>query len=96
MALVELSLGTMDGLAPTVEVDALAGPAVNVTVAVCVTSTPSLVSVASNTTGPAVVDLTLKVATPELSEVREAGEIVGAPGPDVFASVTVFPLAGLL
>jgi len=64
---------------------------VNVTVAVCVIVTLSVVSVAVKTSAPAVVDFTVNVTTPEASLGPDAGLIVGVPGPLVFAKVTVFP-----
>jgi hypothetical protein len=45
------------------------GTAVKVTVAVCATTRLSVVSVAWKTSAPAVVDLTVNVATPEASVV---------------------------
>src|SRR6185295_11316939 len=56
----------------------------------------SVVSVAVKTSAPAVVDLTVKVAIPEASLVPWVVVIVGVPGPDVFARVTVLPETGLL
>jgi hypothetical protein len=70
-------------------------PAAKVTVAVCAITIPSLVSVAVNTAGPAVVDFTVKVTTPFVSEVPDAGEIVSV-APRLEASVTVLPAARLL
>ena len=55
------------------------------------TVTPSVVSVAVKTGAPAVVDLTVKVATPEPSVVPDTVVMVGVPGPEVLASVTVLP-----
>jgi hypothetical protein len=62
------SAGTEVGEAETVEVLALTGP-IKVTVAVCVITRLSVVSVAWKTSAPAVVDLTVNVATPEASVV---------------------------
>ena len=53
-------------------------------------------SVAVKTSDPAVVDLTVNVATPELSVVPCVVVMVGVPGPDVLARVTTFPETGLL
>jgi hypothetical protein len=85
------SSGTDVGLATTVDTLALTAPAVKVTVGVAViTREDSEVSVAVNTSAPAVVDLTVKVTTPAALEDPEAGVMFGNPGPDVLASVTVF------
>jgi len=43
-----------------------------------------------------VVDSTVKVTTPEALETPEAAEITGMPLPEIFPSVTVLPLTGLL
>jgi hypothetical protein len=56
----------------------------------------SVVSVAVKTSAPAVVDFTVNVATPEASVIPETVVIVGVPGPDVLASVTLLPETGLL
>ena len=62
---------------------------VKVTLAVCVTTTVSVWEVAVNTAVPAVVDLTVKVATPlALVIAAPAGLMTGVPGPEVFARVT--------
>ena len=53
-------------------------------------------SVAVNTSAPAVVDFTVNVTTPNDELVPEAALMVGDPGPEVFASVTVLPETGLL
>ena len=74
----------------------VAVPVVKVTVAVWVTVTLSVVSVAVNTSAPAVADLTVNVTTPDASLGPDAALIVGLPGPEVFASVTVLPETGLL
>ena len=58
------------------------------------TVTVSVVSVAVKTGAPAVVDLTVKVTTPEPSEAPEAAEIVSV-APRLEARVTVFPATGL-
>ena len=71
-------------------------PAVKVTVAVCVTVTVSVISVAVNTSAPALVDFTVNVATPKASVVPCVVLMVGEPGPDVLPSVTVLPKTGLL
>ncbi len=93
----EPSAGTTSGEATTVEVPALTAPTVKVTLAVWVMATfPSVTSVAANTSGPAVVEATVKVACPFTSEVPETVAMTGAPGPDVLAKVTVFPETGLL
>jgi len=68
---------------------------VNVTVAVWVIVTLSVVSVAVKTSSPAIVDFTVNVTTPDASLGPEAALIVGAPGPLVFARLTVFPATGL-
>src|SRR5262249_28579276 len=84
-------------LGTTVKANLLAAPAVKVTVAVCVmTRLLSVTSVAGNTSAPAVVDLTVNVATPKLFVVPETTVIVGVPGPDVLANVTALPETGLL
>ena len=59
-------------------------------------TTVSVVSVAVKTSAPAVVDFTVKVTTPEALLTPEAALMVGVPGPDVLASVTVLPATGLL
>jgi len=88
------SAATDVGDAVTVDWVALAGPAVNVTVAVCVIVTLSVVSVAVKTSAPAVVDFTVNVTTPAASLGPDAALIVGVPGPLVFARVTVFSATG--
>ena len=57
--------------------------------------TLSVVSVAVKTGAPAVVDLTVKVTTPEASEGPEAAEIVSV-APRLEASITVLPGTGWL
>jgi hypothetical protein len=47
--------------------------------------------VAVKTSSPAVVDFTVNVASPEALVVPETVVIVGDPGPEVLASVTVLP-----
>ena len=90
------SAGTEVGEADTVDWAAVTGP-VKVTVAVCVmTREASVVSVAVNTSAPAVVDFTVKVTTPRALLTPEARLMVGVPGPDVCARVTVLPATGLL
>lgn len=93
---VEPSAGMEDGEGDTVDCASLTAPAVNVTVAVGVTVTLSVVSVAVNTSAPAVMDLTVKVATPELSVVPWVVLTVGIPGPEVWAKVTDLPGTPLL
>jgi len=88
---VDPSAGTADGEGVTVDCAALTVPAVNVTVAVCVTVTLSVVSVAVKASAPAVMDVTVKVATPELFVVPWMVLMVGVPGPEVWAKVTVLP-----
>src|SRR6266487_4165584 len=56
----------------------------------------SVVSVAVKTSVPAVVDFTVKVATPEVLVVPDTVVIVGVPGPEVLARVTVLPETGML
>jgi hypothetical protein len=90
------SAGTEVGEAATVDTDADTAPAVNVTVAVWVTTTESVVSVAVKTSAAAVVDLTVKVACPLALVVPFTVVMVGEPAPEVLASVTVFPDTGLL
>src|SRR4051794_25650005 len=80
---------TEPGAADTADCAAVTGPTVNVTAAVCVTVTESVVSVAVYVVDSATVSLTVKVATPEPFVVPETVVIVEEP-PD-FASVTVFP-----
>src|SRR4051794_6386145 len=80
---------TEPGAADTADCAAVTGPTVNVTAAVCVTATESVVSVAVFVVHSATVSLTVKVATPEALVVPETVVIVEEP-PD-FASVTVFP-----
>jgi hypothetical protein len=75
---------------------ALVVAAVKVTVAVCVTVTESVVSVAVKTSAAAVVDFTVNVTTPEASLAPEAALMVGVPEPEVLARVTVLPDTGLL
>ena len=60
------------------------------------TVTLSVVSTAVKASAPAVVDFTVNVTTPEASLAPEAALIVGVPGPEVLASVTVLPETGLL
>src|SRR6478609_9056100 len=89
-------LATTDaGDALTVDCAADTGPAVKVTVAVWVMVIESVVSVAVKTSAPAVVDFTVKVTTPEALLLPEGALIVGAPGPEVFARLTVLPDTGL-
>ena len=74
----------------------VADPAVKVTLAVGVmTRLESDVSVALKTSVPAVVDVTLKVTTPEASLGPEAALMVEEPGPEVWARLTVLPATGL-
>ena len=84
------------GEAATVDTDADTVPAVNVTVAVWVTTTESVESVAVKTSAAAVVDLTVKVACPLALVVPFTVVMVGVPAPEDLASVTVFPDTGLL
>ena len=74
---------------------ASAGAIVKVTVAVWVMVIESVVSVAVKTSAPAVVDFTVKVTTPEALLLPEGALMVGAPGPEVFARLTVLPDTGL-
>lgn len=83
------------GDATTVDWAALTAPTVKVTVAVCVTITPSVVSVAVKTGAPAVDDFTVKVTTPEASLAPEASEIVSV-APRLDTSVTVLFVTALL
>jgi hypothetical protein len=84
------------GDASTVELPALAaGFAVKLTVAVWLTVTVSVTSVAVNTGVPTVVDFTVKVTTPDTLEVPEAAEIVSV-APRLDASVTDLPGMGAL
>jgi len=85
------SANTEVGAAVTVDCAALTAPTVNVTVAVCVTTTLSVVSVAVKTSAPAVVDFTANVTTPATSLGPDAALMVGVPGPAVCAKLTVFP-----
>jgi hypothetical protein len=93
---VDPSAVTDEGEGATVDCAAVTAPAVNVTVAVAVMVTLSVVSVAVNTSAAAVVDLTVKVAWPEASLVPWVVVMVGVPEPEVLASVTVLPETGLL
>jgi hypothetical protein len=83
---------TLAGLAVTVEAVADTAPAVNVTLAVCVTVIVSVVSVAVIVLAPAVLDRTVPVVCP-LASVAAAGCVTV---PSVAARLTVFPLTGLL
>ena len=83
------------GEALTVEWVGSGAPAANVTVAVCAITIPSVVSVAVRMAEPAVVDFTVKVTIPFVSEMPDAGNIVSV-APRLDASVTVLPAAGLL
>ena len=56
-------------------------------------ATVAVVSVAVKTSAPAVIELTVNVATPETSVVPETVVIAGVP--DVLASVTLLPETGL-
>ena len=90
------SAATEVGNAATVEFVASAkGTGLNVTLTVCSTASPSLASVAVKTGVPAVVDLTVKVTTPDVVESPDAAEIVSA-APRLDASVTVFPTTGFV
>jgi hypothetical protein len=64
------------------------------TEAVWVSVIKSVVSEAVKTEDPAVEDLTVKIARPELSVVAEAGEIESA-APRFDVKITVFPAIGL-
>src|SRR3954468_341917 len=95
MVMVEVvtpSAVTEPGAADTADCAAVTGPTVNVTAAVCVTVTESVVSVAVYVVDSATVSLTVNVATPEAFVVPETVVIVEEP-PD-FASVTVLPGTG--
>jgi len=92
---VEPSATTDVGNAVTVDRPASPGVVVKFTVAVCVTVTLSVVSVAVKTSVPSVVDFTVNVTTPDASLRPDAALIVGVPGPLVCASATVFPATGL-
>ena len=48
------------------------------------------------TSAPAFVDVTVNVTTPPEELDPEAALMLGVPGPEVFASVTVLPETGLL
>ena len=69
--------------------------AVKVTVAVWLTITPSVVSVAVKTGVPAVMEETVKVTTPAMLEAPEAAETVSV-APRLDASVTILPASGVL
>ena len=74
----------------------VAVPAVKVTVALgVICRLASVVSVAVNTSAPAIVALTVNVAPPELSVVPCVVVMVGEPVPDVLASDTALPATGL-
>jgi len=93
---VEPSAGTEIGEAATVDCAADTTPAATkVTVAVWVICTESVESVAVKTSAPVVVDLTVNVTTPEEELGPDAALMVGVPGPDVCARVTVLPETGL-
>ena len=83
------------GDALTVDCAADTGPAANATVAVWLMVIESVVSVAVKTSAPAVVDFTVKVTTPEALLAPEGALMVGVPGPEVFARLTVLPATGL-
>ena len=90
------STGTVVGEAVTVDWAAAAGgTAVKFTVAVCVTTTVSVGSVAVKTGDPGVVDVTVKVTTPVGPVGPEAAEIVSV-APRLEARATVLPRAGEL
>ena len=72
----------------------MTAPAVKVTVAVWVIVIVSVESVAVKTGAPAVVDVTVKVTTPEPSDKPEAAEMVSV-APRLEARVTVLPETGL-
>ena len=72
----------------------LAELAVKVTEAVWATTTESVVTVAVKTGEPGVVDFTVKVTTPEASEVPEAAEIVSL-APRLEARDTVLEATGV-
>ena len=76
--------------------DTTSCPVVKVTVGECVMTTPSVVSVARKESVPAVVELTVKVATPEVLLVPRMVVMVGEPGPELSARETVLPDTGLL
>jgi len=93
---VEPSAGTEVGEAVTVDCAAATTPAATkVTVAVWVICRESVVSVAVKTSAPVVVDFTVNVTTPEEELGPDAALMVGEPGPDVCARVTVLPETGL-
>jgi hypothetical protein len=83
------------GDAVTVEVVGSGAPTAKFTVAVCATTTLSVVSVAVKTAESTVVDFAVKVTTPFVPEVPEAGKIVSV-APRLEASVTVLPETGRL
>jgi hypothetical protein len=89
------SATTVVGLAVTVDVVAETPPMTNVTAAVWVTVIVSVVSVAVSVLVPAVVDRTVPVVCP-LALVGAAGWTRVSVAPRDEASVTVFPLTGLL
>ncbi len=78
------------GAALTAEVDALTNPAVKEIAVVWVMVSESLASTAVRVADPVVVDLTVKVATPELLVVPETVVIVSV-APREEEIVTVFP-----
>lgn len=72
-----------------------AATTLKVTVAVGVMTRESSVSVDWKASAPAVVDFTVKVTTPGPLLGPEAALMVGEPGPEDFARVTVLPETGL-
>jgi hypothetical protein len=89
---VEPSAVTEPGAAETVDAVASTAPAVNDTVAVCVTVTESVLSVAVYVVDSTAASTTVNVAWPEPFVVAETVVIVEEP--PLFARVTVFPLTG--
>ena len=82
----------MAGDASTVELASSTTPkGVKSTVAVAVIARLSVTSVAAKIQEPTVVEVTVKVATPNSSVVAEAGAMTGVPGPEALASETVLP-----
>jgi hypothetical protein len=86
---------TVLGLAVTVDVAAETLPGMNVAVAVCVTVTPSDVSIAVIAVVPAVVDRTVPVVCP-FASVTAAGWTIVSVAPREEANVTFLPATGLL
>jgi hypothetical protein len=89
----EPSAGTETGLAVTLETLALTVFPVNVTIAVCITGTASVTSVARKVTLSAVLFVAVNVAWPLALETPSTTVTSGWPAPSI---ETILPLTGLL